>query len=47
MHKRTQYLESKGCKILRFWNRDVTRDIEAAIRAIIQAMDAEQRSQKT
>jgi very-short-patch-repair endonuclease len=44
--ERTRYLESKGYKVLRFWNQDVMRDIEAVIRAIIQAMEAKQYSQK-
>jgi very-short-patch-repair endonuclease len=39
--KRTEYLESKGYTVLRFWNNDVMNDIDSVIRAIIQAMDAE------
>jgi very-short-patch-repair endonuclease len=39
--ERTAYLESKGYKVLRFWNNDVMKDMESVIRAIIQAMDPE------
>jgi very-short-patch-repair endonuclease len=39
--ERTAYLESKGYKVLRFWNNDVMKGIESVIRAIIQAMDPE------
>jgi very-short-patch-repair endonuclease len=39
--ERTEYLESKGYKVLRFWNNDVMNDIESVIRAIIQAMESE------
>ena len=40
-HERTEYLQSKGYQILRFWNNDVMKDIDNVIRAIIQAMDSE------
>ena len=39
--ERTQYLESQGYTILRFWNNDVMKDIESVIRAIIQVMQSE------
>ena len=39
--QRREYLESKGYKVLRFWNNDVTNDIEGVIRAILQAMESE------
>src|SRR5512138_1858547 len=39
--ERTEYLESKGYRVLRFWNNDVMNDIESVIRAIIQAMESE------
>ena len=38
---RTEYLESKGYTVLRFWNNDVINDIESVIRAIIQATESE------
>ena len=37
----TEYLETKGYKVLRFWNNSVMNDIESVIRAIIQAMESE------
>ena len=39
--ERTQYLESQGYRVLRFWNKDVMNDIDGVIRAIIQAMESE------
>ena len=39
--ERTKYLEVHGYKVLRFWNNEVMNNIEAAIRAIIQAMEPE------
>jgi very-short-patch-repair endonuclease len=39
--ERTQYLESQGYKVIRFWNKDVMNDMDGVIRAIIQAMEAE------
>ena len=38
---RTEYLESNGYQGIRFWNKDVMKDMDSVIRAIIQAMDAE------
>jgi len=38
--ERTEYLETKGFKVLRFWNNSVMNDIESVIRAIIQAMES-------
>ena len=45
LKERTEYLESKGYKVLLFWNNDVMNDIESVIRAIIQAVEAEQHPQ--
>ena len=39
--ERTEYLESKGYTVLRFWNNDVMKDIDSVICAIIQAMESE------
>src|SRR5215213_5835222 len=39
--ERTQYLESKGYRALRFWNNDVMNDMDGVIRAIIQAMESD------
>ena len=38
--ERTEYLATKGYKVLRFWNNSVMNDIEGVIRAIIQAMES-------
>jgi len=42
--ERTEYLESKGYQVLRFWNNDVIIDIESVIRAIIFAMGTDTHS---
>ncbi len=39
--KEQNTLESKGYKVLRFWNNDVMNDTDSVIRAIIQAMQSE------
>ena len=39
--ERTEYLESKGYKVVRFWNNDVMNDMDGVIRAIIQAMQSD------
>ena len=39
--KRTNYLESRGYKVIRFWNNEVMKDIDGVIRAIIQATESE------
>ena len=39
--ERTEYLESKGYKVIRFWNKDVMKDINSVIRAIMQSVDSE------
>ncbi len=36
--ERTKDLESKGYKVVRFWNNQVMNDIEGVIRAIVLAM---------
>lgn len=38
--ERTEYLATKGYKVLRFWNNSVMNDIDIVIRAIIQAMES-------
>lgn len=37
--ERTAYLESKGYRILRFWNKDVMNDIEGILRSIDLALE--------
>ena len=39
-HERTEYLQSKGYTVLRFWNNQVMNDIEGVIRAIMQTIEA-------
>jgi very-short-patch-repair endonuclease len=39
-HQRTEYLQSQGYKVLRFWNSDVINDIDGVIRAIMLEMDS-------
>ncbi len=36
---RTKYLESLGYKVVRFWNNDVTKNIDGVILVIMQAME--------
>jgi very-short-patch-repair endonuclease len=37
--ERTAFLESKGYRVLRFWNNDVMNDIEGVLRAIALALE--------
>jgi very-short-patch-repair endonuclease len=39
--QRTEYLESQGYKVVRFWNNDVLNDIEGVILAIIHTLKDE------
>jgi very-short-patch-repair endonuclease len=39
--ERTAFLESKGYRVLRFWNNEVMNDIEAVMRAIDLELKAE------
>jgi very-short-patch-repair endonuclease len=39
--ERTEYLESRGFKVIHFWNNDVMKDIDGVIRAIMQVMESE------
>lgn len=39
--ERTGYLESLGYKVIRFWNNDVTKNIESVIPAIMNALEDE------
>ena len=38
--ERTQYLESLGYKVIRFWNNDVMNNIEEVLLAVIAAMES-------
>jgi len=35
---RTRFLESQGCRVLRFWNNDVLRETEAVVTVIYEAL---------
>ncbi|HCR71024.1 MAG TPA: hypothetical protein DIW23_06240 [Anaerolineae bacterium] len=37
-HERTQYLESQGYKVIRFWNNEVLNNIEGVILVIMEAL---------
>ena len=37
---RTKYLESRGYRVIRFWNNDVMNDVEGVIVAITYAIEA-------
>ena len=37
--ERTSFLESKGFRVIRFWNSDVMADIEGVLRAIDMALE--------
>ncbi len=36
--RRTKYLASKGLRVLRIWNNDVDRDLDAVLAAIVLAL---------
>ena len=40
---RTQYLNSLGYKVIRFWNKDVMKDIDRVILAIDHVIEADVR----
>jgi very-short-patch-repair endonuclease len=42
--ERTLYLESRGYKVIRFWNNQVMNDIEGVVRAITLAMEPDSQS---
>ena len=37
--ERSKYLQSQGYKVIRFWNHDVTNNIDGVILAILHAME--------
>ena len=39
--ERTKYLEAEGYRVIRFWNNEVTNNIEGVILAILHAMEDE------
>ena len=36
--RRTQFLEDRGYRVIRFWNNEVLRNIEGVVEAILQAL---------
>jgi very-short-patch-repair endonuclease len=40
-NKRTEFLESKGYRVLRFWNSEVIQDIEGVLRSIDLALESD------
>ncbi|MCB0119709.1 MAG: endonuclease domain-containing protein [Anaerolineales bacterium] len=40
--ERTQYLESQGYKVIRFWNNEVTNNIEGVILVIMNALEKQE-----
>ncbi len=40
--ERTKYLESQGYKVIRFWNKDVVKDIDGVIRAILLELELDE-----
>ena len=37
--ERTQFLETQGYRILRFWNNEVLKETEAALEVILKALE--------
>lgn len=37
---RSEFLQSKGYQVLRFWNHDVMKDIEGVMRVILETLGA-------
>jgi len=40
---RTTYLESRGYRVLRFWNNDVLQNIEGVVTSILDALSRDKR----
>ncbi len=36
--KRTAFLETKGYRVLRFWNADVTKDVAGVLQVIMECL---------
>ena len=45
--ERTMYLESRGYRVLRFWNNDVMKNIDEVLKAIWNVLNEEKRSDAT
>jgi very-short-patch-repair endonuclease len=44
--ERTAYFESKGYRVLRFWNNDVTNNLESVLTVILDAVQDQQARKK-
>lgn len=40
--ERTVFLQSKGYRVLRFWNNDVMKDIDSVLKVIYDALNDQQ-----
>lgn len=40
-NERSEFLQSKGYRVLRFWNNDVMNDLEGVMRVILEALETE------
>ncbi len=45
--QRTQYLESRGYRVVRFWNDAVTRDLDTVLKIILEAAEKDLDSENT
>jgi very-short-patch-repair endonuclease len=45
--KRTAYLESRGYRVLRFWNNDVMNNLEAVLKVIWSVLNEEKGEEKS
>ena len=45
--ERTEFLKSKGYKVLRFWNNDVTKNIDSVLNVIWDTLHEESNKQNT
>jgi very-short-patch-repair endonuclease len=43
--ERTKYLETRGYKVLRFWNNDVMNDLETVLQTIWNVLNSEARDE--
>ena len=37
--QRTEKLEAQGCRVLRFWNNEVFRNIQGVLETILRALE--------
>ena len=44
--ERTKYLEARGYRVLRFWNNDVSKNMETVLKVIWSVLDEEKGAEK-